>query len=61
MTSEQKRDLIAALLREREGYSRAGKKDRVDVVDAELSRLGHESKVPAKRATKMVAKGHEEL
>lgn len=61
MTSEQMRDLIAALIREREGYSRAGKDDRVAEVDAELARLGHQAAAPAKRAAKMVAKEREEL
>lgn len=31
---------VAALLREREGYARYGKSERVDAVDAELDRLG---------------------
>jgi hypothetical protein len=34
--------MIAALLEERVGYVRFGKKDRVKAVDAELKRLGHE-------------------
>jgi hypothetical protein len=34
--------MIAALLREREGYVQFGKKDRVKAVDAELKRLGYE-------------------
>lgn len=31
---------VAALLREREGYARYGRSERVDAVDAELDRLG---------------------
>jgi hypothetical protein len=34
-------ELVAALLREREGYVRRGLDDRVAQVDAELARLGH--------------------
>lgn len=34
-------ELIDALLREREGYLRYGKKDRAAAVDKELARLGH--------------------
>lgn len=48
--------MIAALLREREGYVQYGKKDRVAAVDAELTRLGYvdpkaEPKKPAKKAS----------
>lgn len=35
--------IIAALLREREGYTRFGKDDKVPAVDAELARLGYRS------------------
>lgn len=31
---------VAALLREREGYAKYGKTERVEAVDAELARLG---------------------
>lgn len=34
--------MIAALLREREGYVAFGKKERVKAVDEELKRRGHE-------------------
>lgn len=61
MTSEQQKDHIAALLREREGYERHGLKDRVKDVDAELTRLGHKAKAPAKRAVKMTAPKGTEL
>lgn len=56
MTSEQKRDLIAALIRERAGYEQYGLTDRVAEVDAELARWGHGAKAPAKRATTMKAR-----
>lgn len=46
----QDNPMIAALLREREGYVRFGKDDRVKAVDAELKRLGHEE--PRKSAPK---------
>ena len=55
LTKEQTKDMIAALLREREGYERYGNPDGVKQVDAELERLGHKAKPPAKRATKMTA------
>jgi hypothetical protein len=50
--SETRDPQIAALLREREGYVRYGKKSRVKDVDAELKRLGHEptKAEPKKRA-----------
>lgn len=60
-TSEQKKEQIAALLREREGYVRYGREDRVALVDAQLELLGRKAKPPAKRATKMVAPKGEEL
>ena len=39
-------DVIAALLREREGYVARGLSDRVAQVDAELARVGHTSGMP---------------
>ena len=42
MSKADDKNMIAALLREREGYVQYGKKDRVAAVDAELKRLGHE-------------------
>lgn len=56
MTKEQQQAYIAALIREREGYERFGMTDRVADVDAELKRVGHKAKAPARRATKMTAK-----
>jgi hypothetical protein len=55
MTSEQKRDHIAALLREREGYVRYGRDEKVQEVDAQLAKFGHGAKPPAKRATRMMS------
>ncbi len=46
-----KEETIASLLEERRGYVLYGTKDQVAGVDAELKRLGHEGKAPAKRAT----------
>jgi hypothetical protein len=40
--SESKDPMIAALLRERDGYVAFGKKDRIKDVDAELKRRGYE-------------------
>lgn len=56
MNNEQKKAYIAALLHEREGYERYGDKDSLQAVDAELARVGHEAKAPAKRATRMTKK-----
>lgn len=43
--AEQSEDpMIAALLRERDGYERFDKGDRVKAVDAELKRRGHKAK-----------------
>jgi hypothetical protein len=41
---------IAALLRERVGYVRYDKPDRVKAVDAELERLGYEEPKPVKKS-----------
>lgn len=54
-TKEQEKAYIVALLRERAGYEAMGFADRVKEVDAELRRLGHEAKPPAKRAEKRPA------
>ena len=61
MTSEQTRDLIAALLREREGYVRYDNPDGVKAVDEQLAIYGHKAKAPVKRAQKMTAPRGEEL
>ena len=55
MTNEEHASTIRALLHEREGYERAGKTDRVKLVDAELARLGHEAEKPSTRAQKRPA------
>lgn len=52
MTNEKRAAQIAALIREREGYERAGNTDRVKACDAALADLGHKAAPPAMRATK---------
>lgn len=50
-TNEERKDYIAALLREKEGYERQeGKEEQIQAVDAELKRVGYEAKAPSKRA-----------
>lgn len=49
-SDELKAERIKAIIREREGYVARGLDERVDAVDAELKRLGHSAKAPAKRA-----------
>lgn len=49
-TEEQNAEMIAALIRERDGYERLGLDDRVREVDEELARWGANAKPPAKRA-----------
>ncbi|MCY0962982.1 hypothetical protein [Streptomyces sp. H27-H5] len=41
-TRKEDRKMIAALLREREGYKRRGEKDRVRQVDEQLEHYGYE-------------------
>lgn len=60
MTNEQKKAYIAALILEREGAVRYGREQDVEAIDAELARVGHDPKPPAKRATKMTAKKGQE-
>lgn len=55
MTNEEEKSKIAALLEERAGYERAGRKDRVAAVDAELKHLGHVAEKPVERAAKRPA------
>ena len=50
--SESQDPFIAALLREREGYVRSGKDDRVAAVDAELKRRGYKKSEPVKKVAK---------
>lgn len=52
MTSEQRTNLINALIEERRGYELRGDTSRVEDVDAELRALGHEGTTPAARAEK---------
>lgn len=57
MNKQQKQEYIAALLSERAGYVRYGNEAGVQDIDAELARLGHDAKPPAKRAETMDRKG----
>jgi hypothetical protein len=61
LTSEQIKAEIQALLREREGYVRYGRDEKVKQVDAALEAFGHRAKTPAKRATKLTPKPRTEL
>jgi hypothetical protein len=56
MTQKEDRKMVAALLREREGYVRRGEEDRVRQVDEQLTHYGYEPEQadelgPAGRAT----------
>lgn len=55
MTNEEEKTKIAALLEERAGYERAGRKDRVADVDAELKKIGYQAEKPVERAAKRPA------
>ena len=50
MTDEQKADYIKSLLEERRYCERWGQDERVKDINAELRKVGHEAKTPAKRA-----------
>ena len=50
MNDEQQARYISALLNELHGYEQNGKEERAESVRAELRRVGHEAKAPAKRA-----------
>lgn len=56
MTNEQRKEKIAALLRELHGYERYGREDRAAEVKAQLDALGHRASPPARRATRMDGK-----
>ena len=58
-TDEQTAAYIAALLEERRGYEAAGDDGAVAGVDAELARVGHKAKTPAKRAERRPAPSRE--
>lgn len=60
-TSEQQQAYIAALLRERAGAVQYGRSNTVEQIDAELEKVGHKAKAPAKRATRMTAPKGTEL
>lgn len=50
MNDTDKADYIKSLLEERTGCEKRGLTDRVKDIDAELRKVGHEAKTPAKRA-----------
>ncbi len=50
--SETKDPMIAALLREREGYVQFGRPDRIKAVDAELKRRGYAADEPKGRQSR---------
>lgn len=52
MTDEQRKNTIAAYLRERKGAEARGDKAKVELIDKRLAELGSEGKPPAKRATR---------
>jgi hypothetical protein len=49
-TEELNKQYIAGLLEERRQHVAAGRDERVELVDAELRRVGHKADKPAKRA-----------
>jgi len=55
MTEEERKAYIAGLLEERRGYEVKGDTDAIAQVDAELKRVGHKAKAPAKRSEKRPA------
>jgi hypothetical protein len=55
LTDEQKKETIRALIRERRHYEVHGPKERLEQVDKELRRLGHQAKTPQKRAERRSA------
>lgn len=52
MTDEQKAALVAALVKELNGYKQRDLKDRAAAVQAQLDALTGDDKPPAKRAAK---------
>lgn len=54
-TKEQTKAYIAGLLREREGLVIREDEEAIAAVDAELRRVGHKAKPPAKRAERRPA------
>jgi hypothetical protein len=55
VTSEQRAAYIKGLLDERAGYEKRGDTDRVNEVNEQLRRLGHDAETPAKRAERRPA------
>jgi hypothetical protein len=60
MTDQERQAYAKALMREREGYVRAGDDERVAGVDAELRRIGADGTPPSQRASRRPAKGASE-
>lgn len=61
MTSEQVKEHIAALIAEREHYTRYGRADRVAAVDEQLRFYERLAAPPVKRAAKITAPKRTEL
>ncbi len=55
ISRQERKQMIATLLRERAGYEARGDKGGVAAVDAELARYGHEAAAPAKKAERRPA------
>lgn len=60
VSNEERKAMIASLLREREGCERRGLAARVKLIDAELRRYGHEAAKPAARAERRPRSGRSE-
>lgn len=54
-SNEERKAMIAALLRERASCEQRGLPERVKLIDAELARYGHEAAKPAERAERRPA------
>ena len=52
MTRQEKEQLVAALVRERDGYLKRGQLNRAALVEQQLAKLAAEGKPPARRATR---------
>jgi len=52
MTDEANSKYVKALLEERKSVEKRGLSERVEAIDAELKRVGHEAKKPVERARK---------
>lgn len=54
-SDEERKAMIAALLRERRGYEIHGDEGGMAAIDRDLKRLGHEAAAPPKRAERRPA------